>query len=136
MKLWIKTAVLTSTCLLLFFAYQLHKINSRVYTPAPEYLAPLTIPKPLVRQETEKEKLLAGLPGSRQCFRQVFFEVMHLCGVQQNRFGNWLAIFNDGSGQLIKLSSGQSHDGVKIVSVDEKGCDVQYGSIERRFELP
>lgn len=136
MNLWIKAAVLTSTALLLFFAHSLYKLNSRVFVPEVSYLAPVVVPPPLVRTDVSLEQLIDKLPSDQQCFRQVFFEVMNLCGLQQTRLGNWLAIFIDDRGNLIKLAAGQTHDGVRVNSVDATGCTVIYGSIERKFELP
>lgn len=136
MKLWMQAAVITSVLMLLFFGYSINKVFSVVYTPEAAYMTPPVVPMPLVRREISLEKLLEKLPEDRQVFRQVFFEIMNLRGVQRNRFGTWLAIFADPKGTLIRMGPGDTYDGVKIESTSENGCVARYGSIERSFNLP
>lgn len=136
MSLWIKSAIVVSVILLLLFGYSLNKIYSTKYVPEASYLVPLTIPMPLVRKETALNTLIAGLPQDRQYFRQMFLEIMSLQGVQKNKFGQWLAIFADAKGKLVRLAPGQVYDGVTVKSADAGGCETRYGSIERRFVLP
>lgn len=136
MTLWMKTAVVFSVCLLLFFGYTINKVHSTEYVPDTSYLTPLMAPMPLVRKDVDFDKLVENLPTDRQYFRQVFFEIMNLRGMQKNKFGSWLAIFTDEKGNLVRLGSGDTYDGVKIESTSETGCVVRYGNIERRFVLP
>lgn len=136
MSLWIKVALATSVCLLLFFGYTINKINTEEFVADVTYLTPLTIPKPLVRKDVDFNKLVENLPTDRQYFRQVFFEIMSLRGMQQNKFKTWLAIFADEKDNLVLIGPGDTYDGVKIESSSEDGCTVRYGNIERSFLLP
>jgi hypothetical protein len=131
-----KAAVVTSVLLLLFFGYTVNKVHSAAYVPEPAYLSAIPVPMPLIRKEIAINDLLDKLPQDRQVFRQVFFEVMKLQGLQKTRSGSWLAIFADAKGNLMKLGAGDTHDGVRIESVDSVSCTVRYGSIERKFDLP
>ena len=136
MTLWMKTAVVFSVCLLLFFGYTVHKINATEFIPEPSFLLPLNMPMPLVRKDVSFEKLIENLPTDRQYFRQVFFEIMNLRGMQKNRFGTWLAIFSDEKGNLVRIGPGDEYDGVKVESTSDSGCLVRYGNVERSFVLP
>ncbi len=136
MTLWMKTAVIFSVMLLLFFGYTINKVHSTEYVAEAGYLTPLMAPMPLVRKDVSFDKLIENLPTDRQYFRQVFFEIMNLQGMQKNKFGTWLAIFTDEKGNLVRLGPGDTYDGVKVESTSETGCTVRYGNIERSFVLP
>ncbi len=136
MTLWMKAAVITSVCLLLFFGYTINKIYAEQFIAEVSYLAPVTIPMPLVRKDVDFNKLVENLPTDRQFFRQVFFEIMNLRGMQKNKFNTWLAIFADEKDNLVLIGPGDTYDGVKIESSSASGCTVRYGNIERSFLLP
>lgn len=136
MNLWVKVAVLLSVCLLLFFFYTINDIHSKEYFAEASYLEPVTIPMPLVRKDVDFNGLVENLPSDRQYFRQVFFEIMNLRGMQKNKFSTWLAIFADEKNDLVRLGPGDIYDGVKIETSSDRGCTVRYGNIERSFILP
>ena len=57
----------------------------------------------------------------------------------KDNFGRWLAIFTDGKAdtgsRLMKFAAGDTHDGITLLNVDNRGCIIRYGNIERRFEV-
>lgn len=133
MTLWIKVAVVTSVCMLLYFGYTINKIDTGEFVAEVSYLAPITIPMPLVRKDVDFNKLVENLPTDRQFFRQVFFEIMNLRGMQKNRFKTWLAIFADGKDNLICIGPGDTYDGVKIESSSESGCTGSLWQYRKKF---
>ena len=139
MKLWMRAAIFGSIFMVLFFLYRINKENSVVYVAKPQYTEAIVMPQPLIRKEIKREDLLIGLPLSEEPFRPLFFESMILKGIMKDNFGRWLAIFTDGKSEagsrLMKFASGDTHDGITLLNVDNKGCVIRYGNIERRFEV-
>lgn len=138
MKLWMKVAIFGSILLVCYYAWQLKKADEVKYTAKPEFTAAIELPKPLIRKEIKREELLINLPEQEQPFRQLFFETMVLKGIMKDSFGRWLAIFTDGkpenASRLLKFAAGDTHDSITLVDVDQRGCVVKYGTIERRFD--
>lgn len=139
MKLWMKAAVFGSIFMVCFFMWQLKKADEVKYFAQPQYVEAIPLPQPLIRKDIKREELLLNLPESEEPFRQLFFETMQLKGIMKDSFGRWLAIFTDGnpehSSRLLKFAAGDTHDGITLMAVDQRGCVIKYGSIERRFEV-
>lgn len=139
MKLWMRAAIFGSIFMVLFFLYRTNKENSVVYIAQPQYTEAIVMPQPLIRKEIKREDLLIGLPSNEEPFRPLFFESMILKGIMKDNFGRWLAIFTDGKSEagsrLMKFATGDTHDGITLLNVDNKGCVIRYGNIERRFEV-
>ena len=139
MKLWIKAAIFGSIFMVLFFLYRMNQANSVVYIAQPQYTEAITLPQPVIRKEIKRDELLIGLPVDKEPFRPLFFESMVLKGIMKDNFGRWLAIFTDGKSEagsrLMKFAAGDTHDGITLLNVDNKGCIIRYGNIERRFEV-
>ena len=139
MKLWVRAAIFGSIFMVLFFLYRINKENSVVYVAKPQYTEAIVMPQPLIRKEIKRDDLLIGLPLGEEPFRPLFFESMILKGIMKDNFGRWLAIFTDGKSEtgsrLMKFATGDTHDGITLLNVDNKGCVIRYGNIERRFEV-
>lgn len=139
MKLWMRAAIFGSIFMVLFFLYRINKENSVVYVAKPQFTEAIVMPQPLIRKEIKREDLLIGLPSNEEPFRPLFFESMILKGIMKDNFGRWLAIFTDGKSEagsrLMKFATGDTHDGITLLNVDNKGCVIRYGNIERRFEV-
>ena len=139
MKLWMKAAIFGSIFMVLFFLYRMNKENSVVYIAKPQYTEAIVLPQPLIRKEIKREDLLIGLPKDEEPFRPLFFESMILKGIMKDNVGRWLAIFTDGkpenSSRFLKFAAGDTHDGITLLKVDNRGCVIRYGNIERRFEV-
>ena len=139
MKLWMRAAIFGSIFMVLFFLYRINKENSVVYIAKPQYTEAIVLPQPLIRKEIKREDLLIGLPEEEEPFRPLFFESMILKGIMKDNFGRWLAIFTDGklenNSRFLKFAAGDTHDGITLLKVDNRGCVIRYGNIERRFEV-
>lgn len=139
MKPWMKAAIFGSILMLCLFFYKMNEANKTVFYPLPEYTEPIPLPPVLIRKDIKREELIVNLAENEQPFRPLFFEKMVLKGIMKDGFGRWLAIFTDGtkenSSRLLKFAAGDTHNGITLVDVDNKGCLIKYGNIERRFEI-
>ena len=135
MKLWMRIAIFGSIFMVLLFLYQIKVSNSKVFNAEPRYTEPLPIVNFILRNEVKYEKLIADIPADLKPFKPLFFENMNLKGIMKDNFNRWIAIFSDGNAGLLKFAAGETYDGITLLSIDNRGCVIKYGNIERRFEV-
>ncbi|MFZ2960091.1 MAG: hypothetical protein WA705_24685 [Candidatus Ozemobacteraceae bacterium] len=135
MNLPLKAAVLTSVALLLFFGYTLLRTLKDPFPPSPESLASIEVQVLVPGKNILKEDVLKGLPESHHPFKPLFFETMKLYGVRKDSGNHWIALFSALGSAVISLEAGQTFEGVILNSVDDRGCTVRYGNVERTFSF-
>ena len=142
MKLWMRIAIFGSIFMVLIFLYQIKQTNSKVYIAEPQYSEPLPAVNFITRKEARYEDLIANISEDEKPFKPLFFETMNLKGIMKDNFNRWIAIFSDNSNGsngsntgLLKFAAGETYDGITLLSIDNRGCVIKYGNIERRFEV-
>ncbi len=135
MKLWMRIAIFGSIFMVLLFLYQIKVSNSKVFNAEPRYTEPLPMVNFILRNEVKYENLIADIPTDLKPFKPLFFENMNLKGIMKDNFNRWIAIFSDGNAGLLKFAAGETYDGITLLSIDNRGCVIKYGNIERRFEV-
>ncbi len=111
---------------------KLNKISNIAASPSePPFSLPLVNVKTIPDFDPEKLVIAPEICP----FKPLLFEAMSFKGtIKEN--GLYSALFqNTVSGELIKLKFGEDYDGLTLLSSDNHSCSVQYGSVERRFEL-
>ena len=139
MKLWMRVAIFGSIFMVLLFLYQVNRTNSRVYLAEARYTEPLPAVNFITRNEVKYENLITGLSLEEKPFKPLFFESMTLKGIMKDNLNRWIAIFSDGNkganASLLKFAAGETYEGITLLSIDNRGCVIKYGNIERRFEV-
>lgn len=139
MKSWTKVAVYGSLFMVCLFIFRLSSTNRVVFYPQPKYTEEISIPEPMIRKSVKREDLLLGLAEKAQPFKPLFFEKMVLKGIMKDNLDRWTAIFTDGelkkSSDLLKFAAGDTQNGITMINVNNSGCLVRYGNVERKFEI-
>ena len=140
MNFWYKTAIFGSIIFVLIFLRKVNiERNPNNYVAKPQYLEAVPIPQLNKRNEIAREELLDKLSEDTEPFRQLFFETMVFKGVIKDNSDRWQAIFIDKNAEkdskFIRLAKDETHDGVTVLYVNEHGCGVRYGNIERKFDV-
>ena len=131
----LKFAVVASTVSLILFGMNVYVILFGNMAPRMSDIANIQIAFVQTITSPSAPKLMESLPDTLKPYTPFFFENMKLYGMRRSANGEWTALFAGESGTVIALKPGSSHDGVTVVSTDERSCRVRYGSVERNFIL-
>jgi len=131
----LKFAVLASTVSLVLFGVNVYHILFGDISPRMSDIANIQIAFVQTITSPSAPKLMESLPETLTPYTPFFFENMKLYGMRRSGDGVWTALFAGESGTVIALKPGATHDGVTVVSTDERSCRVRYGSVERNFVL-
>lgn len=135
MKLWIKAAAVFSVFMLLVFGYNMYKVKHTVYCAEESYTQQLQIPTPLTSKDIELSSLIENIPLDSTPFRQKFFEVIDFKGIMRSKSGDWVSLFGNPNGGILKLGMDETFDGVTITHLNNCSCAVRFGNSERSFKI-